>query len=191
LRRKGQSILDFILIIGSVLILMVGLIRIWIYFNANIAKRSVDYQNTRLAAGTATSSHFSGVTYTDSPLGIDDNWVFKGIPSGSVGTPLPGSNATINPVTGGGEDGTSAVCTSAQETAASMNDQADAMEEQAEQLEWIADLDGQWWNPLYWVLLLLGIDPGDYADAVEDLEQGAADTRTSAAELVASACGSS
>ncbi len=185
-RGKAQVILDYIIIFAILAGFIVGLTRVWIWFNANIAKRSVDYQNTRLSAGTAVNTHFTDLAYSDSTLSINDDWVFKGEPSGTVGSSSLVATGTSTPITGGGEDGMDDICASAQATRDSLYQQADDMESEADKMKWIARL--RWYNPLYWVLKVLGIDPEDYAEAVEDLEQGAADSRAQADSLVDQAC---
>jgi len=80
--KVAQAILDFILIFGVLIAFLVGLTRIWIWFNANYARRNVDYQATRLIAGKPYN--LSAGIYLDRPLAIDDDWIFEGKPSGRV-----------------------------------------------------------------------------------------------------------
>ncbi|MFA5286837.1 MAG: hypothetical protein WC394_01015 [Candidatus Omnitrophota bacterium] len=80
--KRSQAILDFVLIFGILLVFLVGLVRIWVWFNANYAKRNADYQKTRLIAGKAYD--LTAGVYIDAPLELTDDWVFKGKPSGTV-----------------------------------------------------------------------------------------------------------
>jgi hypothetical protein len=81
--KKAQAILDFVLVFGIILVFLVGLVRIWVWFNANYARRNLDYQHTRLIAGKP--NNISAGIYIDRPLDLDEDWVFEGKPSGRVG----------------------------------------------------------------------------------------------------------
>lgn len=188
-KNKSQAILDFIIILGILMALTVGFVRIWVWFNANIAKRNVDYQNTRLSAGTADDTHLTTVAYNDDTLPINDDWVFKGAPSGTVGTPLPTSNLTItDPTTEGGVDPLDKICTNAQTTAANLRSQAADMDDQADQMEDFISLGDEWYKPLYLVFRIMDIDVDSYEDAIDDLREGADDTREQADYLEDQAC---
>jgi hypothetical protein len=182
-KKKAQSILDFILAFGALIFLAAGLVRIWVWFGANYAKRQVDFQNTRLASGQA-----SAFGYSSSHFPIDDGLIFYGTPSGSVGKAVPGYNSA-NPTTGGGSDGAEAVCASARSAAAVMRQNADDMDEQADELDDFISLADDWYDPLYWVALLLGIDISDYESARDQLWEYAPKLRQQADQLEASACG--
>lgn len=120
--NQSQAILDFVLVFGILITFIVGLVRIWVWFNVNYAKRNVDYQNTRLAAGTADDSHVSALTYTDQLVEINDNWVFEGEANGGVGTP-PGVEDVEDSV----DDPVETACASARESAASLREQAHSL----------------------------------------------------------------
>ncbi len=78
---KAQSILDFILAFIAIVALSVGIVRVWVWFNANYAKAQVDYQQTREAAGKDSP----GQPPSRDTLALNEEWVFKGNPSGSIG----------------------------------------------------------------------------------------------------------
>ncbi len=91
LNKKSQSIFEFAVAIIAISGLVIGIVRIWIWFNANYAKRQYSYQQTRLSAVGKTRP----LTYNDpvatgyTPLELTKDWVFKGRPSGTVsGAPL-------------------------------------------------------------------------------------------------------
>jgi len=65
INNRAQSILDFILIFSVLVTFMIGLTRIWMWFNINYAKRNVDYQNGRLAAGKASVGREDTLAYKD------------------------------------------------------------------------------------------------------------------------------
>ncbi|MBI4982888.1 MAG: hypothetical protein HZC15_07160 [Candidatus Omnitrophica bacterium] len=80
-KRKSQSILDFIFAFVGILILVIGIARIMVWFNANFAAREVAFQKTRLQAGTPTvqdarTDLVSVVPFR--PLELTEEWVFKG-----------------------------------------------------------------------------------------------------------------
>jgi len=188
-RNKAQSILDFVLIFGILVTFIAGLTRIWIWFNANYAKRNVDYQNTRFAAGKANDSHFSSLAYNDQVLTINDDWVFKGQTSGTVGMP-PASTTIIDAIIGdGGDQGGEAACASARETATALRQQAANMDDQADTMHNFIRWGDEWYKPLFFVFMALGIDVGEYEDAIDALRAGANDTRAAADELVSGVCG--
>lgn len=75
--------------------LAIGIARIWIWFNANYARRQVAYQKSRFLAGqysntssydepidTGATEDCPGCTYA--PLDLTEEWVFSGEPSGTV-----------------------------------------------------------------------------------------------------------
>ncbi len=188
--KKAQSLLDFILIFGILVGVTVGFTRIWVWFNANIAKRNVDYQNSRLEAGTATidNSRSNSLVYEDKHLALNDDWIFRGKTSGTVGMPLPVSDGGITPITAGGNDPLAAVCASAKAAATSLRSQAANMDAQAEKIEDFVDKADDWYDPLFWVFLLLGIDIDSYKSAAASLRSGANNTRTQADSLENQAC---
>lgn len=83
IKGKSQAILGFIFALIATIGLVIGATRIWVWFNANYAKREVSYQQSRLsAARRITSTYASGTTaleseYTKS-LNLTEDWVFKG-----------------------------------------------------------------------------------------------------------------
>lgn len=81
--KRSQAILDFILIFGVLIAFLVGLTRIWIWFNANYARRNIDYQATRLIAGKPYD--LSAGLYFDRPIELDDDWVFGGRSGENIG----------------------------------------------------------------------------------------------------------
>ncbi|MCX5705557.1 MAG: hypothetical protein NTZ92_05845 [Candidatus Omnitrophica bacterium] len=187
--NRAQSILDFILIFGILLTFIVGLTRIWVWFNANYAKRNVDYQNTRLAAGQANDSHQTALSYSDSVLTIDDDWVFKGKASGRVGTPPQAVYSAIDALGGSGNSGTAAVCSSAQSAATALRTEADGMDGEADNLDDFLSWAGSW--ALEWLFELIGVDIDGMEDARDSLWCNACYLRAKAAEIETAACGSS
>jgi len=80
-KKKSQSILDFIFTFVGILILVIGITRIMVWFNANYAARDVAYQQTRLQAGAPTvqdakTDLVSVVPFR--PLELTEDWIFKG-----------------------------------------------------------------------------------------------------------------
>jgi len=188
--RKSQALLDFILIFGVLLALLAGFTRVWVWFNANFAKRNVDYQNTRLAAGTAGLNAWR-LNYTDAPLTIDDDWVFKGKASGSVGMP-PSAVTALDILSGeGGSDGSEANCESIKTAAQDLCTQAESMDEQAENIDDFVKWGDDWYDPFYLAFKIIGIDIGAYEDARDSLRKGADDVRDAATEIQNAACGTS
>ena len=86
---KSQSIFDFALALIAVSGLVVGIVRIWIWFNANYAKREMAYQSGRIyAAGHNRPSSYTNPiqiggneTCHDcnyASLRLTQDWVFRG-----------------------------------------------------------------------------------------------------------------
>ena len=190
--KKAQAILDYILVISAVMALAIGLVRVWIYFNANLASSSVAYGTSRVAAGTANDVHFSAAyadaQYTNKHLDLTEDWVFRGTASGGVGSNISGTLG-VPSATSGGSSGADAVCSSAQESAATLREQANDMEDEKEDLEDFRDLIDDWYDPLYWVALILGIDADDLSEAIDEMEEGITQMRAQADSLEAQACG--
>ena len=184
---RSQALLDFVMIFGILVAFMVGLTRIWLWFNANFAKRNVEYQNRRLEAGTASSGW--SLNYEDSVFRIDDDWVFRGQASGSVGMP-PVSTTPIDVLTGeGGEDGSTATCASATEAATALREQADIIDGQADDMYDFIRYADDWYDPLFFIYMLLGIDVDDYQEAIDELRTAANEVRTQADALQNAGCG--
>ncbi|MBI4707608.1 MAG: hypothetical protein HY761_06755 [Candidatus Omnitrophica bacterium] len=86
-KKKSQSILDFVFTFVGILILVIGIARVMVWFNANYAARDVIYQKTRLQAGTPAVQEqktdlVSVVPFR--PLELTEEWVFKGEPGQQV-----------------------------------------------------------------------------------------------------------
>jgi len=188
-KNRAQSILDFVLIFGILLTFIIGLTRIWVWFNANYAKRNVDYQNTRLAAGQANNSHLSSLSYSDDVLNLDDNWVFKGQTSESVGTPPQAGYSAIDALSGSGNSGTAAVCSSGQSAATALRTEADNMDGEADNLDDFLSWAGS--DALEWLFELIGVDIDGMEDARDSLWCNACYIREKAAAIETAACGSS
>ncbi len=99
MNKKSESILDFVFAFIAILVLTIGIVRIWVWFNANYASRQVDYQKGRLVAGQPRTlfpvqpgQDVSAVTYSKTagtaattecpgcqhvPLDLTEEWVFK------------------------------------------------------------------------------------------------------------------
>lgn len=90
--KSAQSILEFVFAFIVILLLSLGIVRVWTWFNANYAHREVAYQRSRASAGAAETYKTNpyvdiagaGGDYT--PLNLTEDWVFSGKPSGMVGT---------------------------------------------------------------------------------------------------------
>ncbi|MBL7130233.1 MAG: hypothetical protein ISS45_02305 [Candidatus Omnitrophica bacterium] len=96
-KKSGQSILDFVLAFIALGLLAVGIVRIWIWFNASYASRQVAYQRSRTIAGRPTYYDLDnlkpldigavpgcpGCTYE--PLNLTEEWVFNPDPD-NLGT---------------------------------------------------------------------------------------------------------
>ncbi len=87
--KKSQSIIDFAVAFIAIIGLVVGIVRIWIWFNANYSKRSTSYQASRIVAGRTSPYDTKDVpvsiagTASDSekafdPHDLTEDWVFKG-----------------------------------------------------------------------------------------------------------------
>ncbi len=111
-RDRSQAILDFVLLFGVLLVFLLGLVRIWTWFNATYARRNATYQVERLIVGKANDA--TAGAYLEVPLRLTDDWVFGGRPSGNIDW-FPDDT---------GEDPTADNCASARESAASMREQA-------------------------------------------------------------------
>lgn len=192
--KKAQSLLDFVLIFGILVGLTVGFTRIWVWFNANLAKRSVDYQNTRLAAGTAgtgsseNESRAESLVYEDKQLALNDDWIFKGKSNEGIGSPLPNSTLDVDPEIDGGDGNLNANCASMKEAAAVMRAQAADMDAQAKQLEDFAATGDDWYKPNWLLFQIMGIDAQDLKNNAQMLRQGANQTRAEAKDMVNKAC---
>jgi hypothetical protein len=186
--KKSQALLDFIIVFSILLIFLAGLTRIWIWFNANFAKRNVDYQTTRFSAGTASDTHLDSLDYQDKTLKIDDDWVFKGKASGKIDMP-PVAVTALDVISGeGGDSGTLIICASARRAAESLREQADNMDAQADKMQKIVDLADEWWKPLWFWFKVLGIDVEAYEKAIDALRDGAEGARRSADQIETTAC---
>jgi hypothetical protein len=187
-RKAGQSLLDFVLVFGVLLTLLAGFTRIWVWFNSNFAKRNVDYQNTRLAAGTS-NSRARNLNYSDKPLAIDDNWVFRGKASGTVGMP-PIATTVIDVVSGeGGDDGTGRVCSSGLSAASGMCTQATTMQSEADDLQEMHDRGDDWTDiPYFYIYWALGIDVDKWEEAANNLYKAAELVREKAVEIANASC---
>ena len=53
MKKRSESIVDFLLVFIAVGMFTLGITRIWVWFNANYAGRQVDYQESRALAGKA------------------------------------------------------------------------------------------------------------------------------------------
>ncbi len=85
LRRGAQVFLGFVFTFMALVLLIVGIIRIWVWFDGNMAGRSFNYQKTRIYAGTAKNVPLEVV---NKPFALDKDWVFKGRADGSSFTPV-------------------------------------------------------------------------------------------------------
>lgn len=107
--KKSQSIIDFAIALIAVAALAVGIVRIWVWFNANYAKRQVGYQQSRLLAAGPNRpiddyNAPTGIGADDAhreqgfqPIDLTEDWVFKGQASGTVGGgPVPFISAGLD-----------------------------------------------------------------------------------------------
>jgi hypothetical protein len=92
-KKDAQSILDFILAFLAVAVFSVGIVRTWIWFNANYARRQVAYQKGRLYAGKPKEPYSQPRDIGANkdcpdckyePLDLTEKWVFEGKPSGTL-----------------------------------------------------------------------------------------------------------
>lgn len=91
--KKSQSIIDFAIAIIAVAGLIVGIVRIWIWFNANYAKRQGAYQQSRETAGQPEGKKDIGYR----PHDLTEAWVFTGKPSGTITTVPVGPEPPTGP----------------------------------------------------------------------------------------------
>lgn len=187
--KRSQAILDFVLIFGILVALLAGMIRIWVWFDTSFAKRNVDYQNERLS----TAGHYEygrDYIYSSKPLAIDENWVFKGQASGSVGSAPAIPFTVITALSGDGNDGTALVCESAKTAATALRTQADNMDGQADQID-----DFVWWGEEWYRLkalfLAMNIDVDGMCEARDALYENAVLVRNKAIEIECAGCKSS
>lgn len=93
----GQSILDFVLAFIAIAFLSVGIVRIWVWFSANFARRQVNYQQSRFVAGIPKTYDKLGrgknvdiaakednLLAVYRPLDLTEDWVFKGKPHETI-----------------------------------------------------------------------------------------------------------
>jgi prefoldin subunit 5 len=104
--RRSQSIFDFAIALIAISGLIVGIVRIWIWFNANYAKRQLAYQTGRLyAAGRPRPSSYTAPikiganeTCPDcayQPLNLTEEWVFRGLYNETIsGVPVDNTSST-------------------------------------------------------------------------------------------------
>lgn len=185
--KRSQALLDFVLVFGILLALMAGLVRIWVWFDANFAKRNVDYQNTRLQAGQAASG--GGINYSDQTLTINDDWVFKSKTSEKVGAAPTIPVTVITALSGDGNSGTALVCTSAQSAATALRTEAKNMKEQADKIDDFVWWGDEWYKPCYLLFKAMNIDIEGMCDARDDLEKNAKLVKQKADEIEKAACG--
>lgn len=192
-KKRAESLLEFIMAFTALLILAVGLTRIWVWFNANYAKLNVDYQNTRLSSGQGSAPG----AFNPQPLQLTTDWVFRGQPSGSVGA-FTGGTSTSTATTSGGSSGADTICTNATTAAETMHTQADEMRDQADQLDdFVSYVDyDRWWKVWEYALRLLveqvmDIDIGDIEEGRDDLYTAADEIDVSADAIEDAACGAS
>ncbi|MDD5155808.1 MAG: hypothetical protein PHF11_04905, partial [Candidatus Omnitrophica bacterium] len=95
-KPRAQGILDFVLTFVAILGLFVGIVRIWVWFHANYARRQVAFQSGRLFAGNVTTYEGrsspvevgqnpgcpSGDCYK--PMDLTTEWVFRGQTGGEL-----------------------------------------------------------------------------------------------------------
>lgn len=192
--KKAQAILDYILTISAVMALAIGLVRVWIYFNANLASSSVAYGTSRAAAGKADdtqsgSAPYAAEGYTNKRLDLTEDWIFRGQGSGSVGSNTTGTLGVPNYVSSGGSSGADSVCDSAKQGAETLREQANDMEDEKEDLEDFRDMIDDVYDPLYFVAVILGIDADDMSEAIDEMESGITQMRAEATELENEGCG--
>jgi len=99
-QKKSQSLFDYALAFIALAGLVVGIVRVWVWFNANYGKRQLAYQNSRLVAAGRSNRVNPDAAYTApvdigatsanegniyQPLALTQNWVFSGQASGGVG----------------------------------------------------------------------------------------------------------
>ena len=213
-KKSGQSILDFVLAFIAVALLAVGIVRIWVWFNANYAGRQMAYQQSRIVAGTPKSTYDGpidiGATPDEpemiyNPLDLTEEWVFQGIPSGTVtGAPV-GTGYTSPEVEckdqclgqdDCGDDPEDfnincvcyiqCICNANIEVTINTNAmqienlriQADTLRSNADELRDVASECDDWWETCSW-----GVDAGELYDAADDLDKAAADLDSSADNL--------
>lgn len=101
LKDRAQVILGFIFAFIAILGLVIGIVRLWTWFNASYAHREVAYQTSRILAGQPHHySDYGTKTYIDvgatstnlsalyQPLNLSEDWLFQGKlgPLDKVGT---------------------------------------------------------------------------------------------------------
>ena len=129
--KKAQSILDYALVFIAVSALILGIVRIWIWFNANYAKRQAAFQQSRLTATNPTETLVTSGTWTETvsqmpydkidapvnigyqPLDLTEDWVFKGIPSGTVSASVDNAIVSAAAITDAGNTACQEQCASA------------------------------------------------------------------------------
>lgn len=97
MHKKSQAILDFVLAFIVIGVLTVGMVRLWVWLNANYAFIQSKYQDSRIKAGTGESPgciDCPDVGNTLKPLTLNKDFLFKGranesfsSPEGTVGAP--------------------------------------------------------------------------------------------------------
>ena len=75
--KWGQVFLGFVFAFIALILLTVGLIRVWAWFSANLSGRSYYYQRTRINSSRGVQySELDKATHR--PFALDDDWIFKG-----------------------------------------------------------------------------------------------------------------
>ncbi len=131
--RQGQMIIGYALCLIALVLLAAGIIRIWIWFGANTASRTVEYQNTRLAAGGGSPSTLDLSGSGDAPIDLTKEWVFAG-QAQSVGS-YSGFQ-----LAGGGVGSDGEFHDPSEAYAAMLEEQAEFLREQAGELRDLASL---------------------------------------------------
>jgi uncharacterized protein (UPF0333 family) len=70
INKKGQVALEVSMAFGATVLLLVGIVSIWSWYNNDIAKRQPAYNATREEAGSSGSEHWP--VYTPVPLNEAD-----------------------------------------------------------------------------------------------------------------------
>jgi len=75
--RKGQSILEFVLIFIIVAVLILGLLALWGWSRNNIPARQVKYEGTRVQAGSKSSSGEPAIPFKATPITDSQTYLFR------------------------------------------------------------------------------------------------------------------
>ncbi|MCX5709636.1 MAG: hypothetical protein NT088_02770 [Candidatus Omnitrophica bacterium] len=73
--NKGQGTIETVMAFIILVIVLGGMVNIWFWFNNQMIKRQVAYNNTRVTAGTGKDDYIQPVSWNYVPEALTENKV--------------------------------------------------------------------------------------------------------------------